>query len=117
MIRVVYNWVAVVAVLAVAMLGVLAIDKAADSRTKTMREGMINTCLRQNEARVVANAEIAKLARFGDTLRESLIVADQDSKLKTTTRIKFARLAAQIDNPQRPHEITLIDCEKEIPRP
>lgn len=104
------NWIAVVAVLAVTLLGAVAINRTASDRDKLLSNAIVAQCERTNAGRYQIDTEFARLDRVERALDGALRVA-QESKATTRDRIQYARFRAILDASPSPLSLPLIDCK------
>lgn len=111
------NWVAMVAILAVAILGVLAIGQSTNEKVSTQRESMVGLCLRSNEARQLANEAIESLQETREAVRGALDIAAGEAGQRQLDSVGYERLRAILDRENIAPRLDLIDCQREVPKP
>lgn len=110
--RQVHNWIAVVAVLAVTLLGAVAIQRASSDRDQVTRNSVVAACEQINTGRVQINAEFSRLDAVSQALQGALDVAQREKGQSVEDTIAYARLQAMVDNTIKPTPLTLSNCDR-----
>ncbi len=108
------NITALIAVLAVALLGSLAISNRASDRYATINENLISMCERHNVARGVANEAIDILNIQHQALEDALEIAQRESNQRTQDRIDYARIESALEQIKPLDSLPTTDCEESI---
>ena len=93
----IHNWIAVVAVLAVTLLGAVAINRTSSERDQTTRAATIAVCEQINTGRMQIALEFDRLDTVAKSLDGALKVAQQEKNQSTLDRIEYARLQALLE--------------------
>ena len=104
------NWIAVVAVLAVTLLGAVAINRTASDRDKQLSNAIVAQCERTNTGRLQIDAEFSRLDRVIVALDGALRVA-QKSHASVDDRINYARYRAILESSPSPRTLPIMDCK------
>ena len=111
-----HNWIAIVAVLAVTLLGAAALGRASSERDHTMRNAVVALCERQNVGRYQIDVEFERLDKVTVALSRALTIAQNRSKFAQDAT-SYAVLRSQLDQLVTPSPLKLVDCDKEVPSP
>ncbi len=112
----IHNWIAVVAVLAVTLLGAVAINRTASDRDQTTRSAVVAMCEQVNSGRYQVNVEFKRLDSVAQALDGALRVAQNERGQSTDDRIEYARLQAILSSTNRPQFLSLTDCDQMFER-
>jgi hypothetical protein len=106
----IHNWIAVVAILSVTLLGAVAINRTSSERDQTTRAATIAVCEQINTGRVQISLEFDRLDTVARSLDGALRVAQREQGHTTQDRIEYARLQALLDTVREPKAVPLINC-------
>lgn len=91
------NITALVAVLAVALLGSLAISNRASERDMTTRQAIMTICEKQTVARQQANEAIKVINVNRQGLQDALSIAENEKNQRNSDQIKYARIESALN--------------------
>ena len=112
-----HNWLALIAILAVTLLGAAALGRAGNERDSTMRQAIVAMCERQNVGRIQIDTEFARLDATSKALDSALEIAQQEKGQARVDAISYAELRARLGQAPLPRYLPLVDCDKEVPKP
>lgn len=113
----IHNWLALVAILAVTLLGAAALGRAGTERDNTMRQAVIALCERQNVGRAQIDTEFSRLDRTASALDGALEIAQRENGQARKDAIAYAEMRARLDTGAVPRHLPVVDCEKVVPKP
>lgn len=105
---------ALVSILAVALLGSLAIANRASDRDQAMRQSIITLCEKTNVGRGVINTMVDEFSTTKSSLREALQVAQREKNQSTQEQVDYARLEATVEQLPVLEKLPLPDCDRDI---
>lgn len=107
----IHNWIAIVAVLAVALLGALALNRTASERDQSTRAATVAVCEQINTGRLQITLEFDRLDAVTRSLNGALAVAQRERNQTTSDRIEYARLQALLSTVRTPKSLPIINCD------
>jgi hypothetical protein len=117
MMKSIHNWIAVVAVLAVTLLGAVAINRTSSERVNTLREQVVGVCQDNNLIRQQANDMQVKNRRLTAALRLTLVVAARENGQSLRDSEQYMQLQQLLGPVQRDSNLAILDCHRELPKP
>lgn len=112
----IHNWIAVVAVLAVTLLGAVAINRTSSERDQATRSAVVSMCEQINTGRYQIDIEFKRIDAVAEALDGALKVAQQENGQTTNDRIEYARLQAILSSTTTPQLLPLTNCDKMFDR-
>lgn len=92
------SWVGMIAVVSVAMLGVLALDRSHDQQHETLNAVLATGCERLWSLTEHVNDQAIESDRIRMALSEALNVATEESGQESKHRVRYARLQGILDS-------------------
>lgn len=112
MIKSVHNWIAIVAVLAVTLLGAVAINRTSSERIRALKESVANVCQNQNIVRQQLNADGQRLARNTAIVRIALVIATRSDGQTQKDSDAYQQLVDTLGPISQRQTLQLIDCSE-----
>lgn len=108
------NTVALIAVLAVALLGSLAIANRASDRDSATRQALIGLCEKTNVGRQTINSVVDAVNTSRQSLQDALAVAQRERGQSTRDEVDYARIESALEQIQEIDRLALPDCERDV---
>jgi hypothetical protein len=108
----VHNWIAIVAVLAVTLLGAVAINRTASDRDAVTRSAMVTMCEQLNAGRMEISVEFDRMEVLSQAVSRALATASRSEEFTPTEQIEYAKLQAMLDSSPAPNPLPYLHCDK-----
>lgn len=103
-----------VSVLAVALLGSLAIANRASDRDNTTRQSIVALCEKTNVGRATINASVDTVNTINLSLKDALQIAQRERNQTTRDQVDYARIESALEQLHPLDRLPLPDCDRDI---
>lgn len=103
-----------VSVLAVALLGSLAIANRSSDRDTATRQSIVTLCEKTNTGRATINASVDAVNTLNLSLRDALQIAQREKNQTTRDQVDYARIESALEQLRELDRLPVPDCNRDI---